>query len=64
MFELGPVIYVKVPKTKTQMSPKNRIILYGLYIRRKSDQGIEVPYGAINDRSDKPDYQSWHSNLL
>jgi hypothetical protein len=46
--ELVPVSYIKVPKTKTQRSPKNRTILYGLYVRGKSDLNIEVPYGPIN----------------
>jgi hypothetical protein len=36
------VTNIKVTKIKTQMSPKNRIILYELYVRGKSDQGIEL----------------------
>ena len=37
----------RFPKKKRKGIQKNRTILYGLYVRGKSDLNIEVPYGPI-----------------
>jgi len=38
----------RFPKQKRKGIQKNRTILYGLYVRGKSDLNIEVPYGPMN----------------
>ena len=41
----------RFPKQKRKGIQKNRTILYGLYVRGKIDQGIEVPYGPIGKKT-------------
>ena len=55
----------RFPKQKRKGIQKNRTILYGLYVRGKSDLNIEVPYGPIRPQfGNIPDFRVSPAHLF